>query len=376
MTINRSRTRAEAETGAADVEQTPSDALVDSWARDGLVSPEQAEALKRDLRIRRAAGTPGAAPGSPRRQPAVSSLVVEGLGYLGGAIIVAAVMVLAANYWDDLSGPTRVAAAGAAAAGLTFTAVLVGDGRGAPARVRSVLLAAAVVALGGFAAILASQLGVEDGLDVATIAALCASAYALVLWWRFPTVLQQMTTLVALLVAAACVTATLGGPDGLPGVAVWTVGVVWMVLAWGGLLRPRALAEALGAAAAVFGAMLTMSTDAGTVFAVSTAFLLVAWALVVRNLLMLAVGALGVLQSTAGAVARWFPGRTAAPVVLLAVGAALVGAAILLARRSATSGAADRPRGGVADGSPRAAVLAAAAVAVASSCTILVIVAL
>jgi hypothetical protein len=146
-----------------------------------------------------------------------------------------------------------------------------------------------------------------------------------------------------------------------------------MLLAWGGLLQPRQLAEALGAAAAVVGAMLTVPADAGNVLAIGTAVLVIAAALLVRNLLVLAIGAVGALQATAVAVTEWFPGRLAAPLVLLALGGALVGAAIAVARHRASRGGPDRARSRFAHGSPRAAVLAACVVAVVSSCAIGVI---
>lgn len=342
--------------------------LIDSWARSGLVTADQAEAMRRDA-------IAAHQPGELRPRAEIFSLVVEGLGYLGSVIVVAALLVLGVTYWTDLSSAVRVGLAGLAAVGLSTAALVVGGRTPAAIRMRSVSLASATVAFGGLVAIVAREYGGMHGLDDASLAAFAASAYALLVWWRYPGVLQQVTTLGALLLTAGCLTAELPGPDGLPGLAVWAVGVVWALLAWGGLLRPRELAEALGAAAAVFGAMLTMPTDAGNVLGIGTAVLVVAGALVVRSLLLLAVGALGALQSTMVTVAEWFPGRVAAPVALLAVGGALVVAAVLLARRRASRGTGARSTSRLAQGSARAAILAAGAVDLMATCTIAGIVA-
>ena len=68
--------------------------------------------------------------------------------------------------------------------------------------------------------------------------------------------------------------------------------------------------------------------------ALVTAGALVAVAVALRDLVLMAVGALGLFQAVPGAIAVWFPDTVAAPIVLLAVGLALV----LLAVRTGRHG--------------------------------------
>jgi hypothetical protein len=138
---------------------------------------------------------------------------------------------------------------------------------------------------------------------------------------------------------------------------------VWLLLGWGGILGPRRSVVALSAAAAVIAAMSTTSDDAGLVFAIATAATVVCTAVLFRDLVMLAVGAVGALLVLPQAVDRWFPGSLAAPMALLAVGVLLVSSAFWIAGRRMRHGpdAASAPRD-YSVGRPTTAAWAAAGV--------------
>jgi hypothetical protein len=106
---------------------------------------------------------------------------------------------------------------------------------------------------------------------------------------------------------------------------------VWLLLGWGGILGPRRVVVPLGAAAMVIGAMMTMQYDAGIILAILTAAAIVSVAVLFRDLVLLAVGAVGALIVLPPAVSRWFPDNLAAPVALLALGALLVSSALWIA---------------------------------------------
>lgn len=335
------------------------DELVNDWAEAGLISPVQAVALHHDLEQRAERERPGLD---------VASLLVEGVGYLGGAIVVAATLIIAGRYWHDFGSALRVGLAGAAAAGTLAAALLTSSGHAAAARVRAVLLSAAVITFGTLVAVIGHEYG-SDSLHLALVVTLASTGYAGLLWWRNPTPLQQLTTGAAVLALAAVAVHELHGPGELTGAGPWAIGVGSLLLAWGGLLRPRRVVEVLAAVVAVVGAMSTIRTDAGDVLAVCTAVALVAAGILVRNLGLLAVGSIGTLVSVTVTVSDWFPGALSAPLALLVVGGALVAVAVVVARRRRTPA----PAAALAEGSPRVAVAAAAAVVVATAATVVAI---
>ena len=332
-------------------------ALISQWLEDGVITSEQAARMTpaTDLRV-------GATQDVPPRGSAVSSVVIEALGYLGGVIILAASMLISAQYWDELSTLGRLLLLGGA------SAVLLAAGAAAPGRLaevgdrlRAVLWLASVAAGSGFLAVLAVETFDLHGADVAVLIAAGTAAYAVGLWLAHDNVVQQLAMMVALAMTGASVVANLDISDDLPGIGAWSVGLVWALLAWGGQLRPRRVGIALGSVTMIVGAMMTGGSDAGTVLTLVTVSAVVAAAILMRDLLLLGVGTIGVLINLPTAVSRWFPDTMVVPYVLLAVGVALVLVAVRIARRRTPEGGAE-PHHDYSVGQPRTAVVAAVVV--------------
>lgn len=306
-------------------EAVPLSELVDGWVAAGLISAEQGTALRK-----------GAAPtASVPRAPAgaARSVVVEALGYLGGAIVVAATLLLGSLYWDELGSGARLLLLAGTTVGLAVAGLLVpAEHEAATGRLRSVLWLAAVVA-GAFAwAITADVLDLGE-TGTALLLTWASAALAALLWYRWRTVLQQVVTMVATAAGGVALVSSFDVPDETLGLGVWTVGVVWALLAWGELTRPRWVGLGGGAALAIVGAMMTSGTDLGTVFTLATLVLVVAAALWLRDVAMLGVGALGVVLNVPAAADRWFPGSVGVSLALLVVGIGIVAVAVLVARR-------------------------------------------
>ncbi|TCO11643.1 hypothetical protein EV644_12911 [Kribbella orskensis] len=83
----------------------------------------------------------------------------------------------------------------------------------------------------------------------------------------------------------------------------------------------------------LFGAVFTLPSDAGIVLGLATVATIVAVAVLFRDLMLLAIGALGALNILPPAISEWFPGELAAPLVLFAFGGLLVAAAIYTAQQ-------------------------------------------
>ncbi len=339
------------------------DEMLARWVRDGLLDAAQAE------RILAAELAPAPA-GAPR--PRAASLVAEGLGYVGGVLVLVAAVTIAGRYWSGLGVAGRLGTVAGAAA-LLFAAGAGAPGGAAGMRLRAVTWAAAVVAVGGTAGLVGEEVLDLAGELVGLLAGVAATAVAVVLWRAHRTPVQQ-----AVVVAAGAFTAGIGagalpgGDSPVVGTAVWGIGVVWLLLGWGGIAGPersaRVTAHLAGGAAAVLGALLAAGTDAGSGLAVGTVVALVAAGVLTRDLVLLGVGAAATLVLVPLAVGHWFPDTLAAPAALLVVGVLLVAGALVVARRRpAAAAAGDRA------GDPRIAVAAAAVVAVAVTVTVLLL---
>lgn len=301
--------------------------------QEGVITSAQAGRMRGDLGLPGLPPAPVPAHPARRDAPQRTSLMVEALAYLGGVVVLVAAGLIAAQYWESLGETGQLTVVGGAAAALLFAgfAVSVSHG-GAGVRLRSVLWLLATV--GGFAFVsLAAELVLELNGDAAAVLAGWGSvALAGALWWRLRVLPQQAAVFVATMLAAGATVAQLTSNPHLPGLAVWGTGVIWFLLGWRGTVEPRRAVLALGATAALVGALMTLPADAGMVLAICTVVAIVVVAVIVRDLLLLAVGAVGALNILPAAVNHWFPGQLAAPLVLLVVGALLVTAAVYTAK--------------------------------------------
>lgn len=294
--------------------------LVDEWLTRGIISPEQAE--------RMLAGHPAERVALHREKG--PSAAVEAAGYLGGSLVVVATILIAAQYWSDLSTAVRIGTVGAAALALLVAGGLVsGHGQQVGDRLVAVLWLASTAATAGFLALVA-----DTALDrhVAPVAAVGSAIYVATLWASRRFFVLQIATMVALMVAAATTIDDLSTSDSLTGFGIWVVAATWLLLGWVNRLGPPRAVTTLGAAAMVVGAITTLPTTEGFVLALGTVAAVAALGVTRRDPLLLGVAALGALQVLPAVVVEWFPDSSLAPFVLLAVGVLMVGVAVWAAR--------------------------------------------
>lgn len=313
-------------------------ALLDRWVAAGVITPAQAARMLADV-----AAHPPSMPAGVERQRQ-TSLAIEALGYLGSALIVVASLLLASQYWNDLSTAGHLIVVGAAAVTLLLAGFAVPKRLGpAGLRMHAVLWLGATVTTAGFLGLLGREVLEWYDEDLALLVFAGSAALASVLWWRLPTSLQQAALVVGLAGFAGAAAAQLHAAEAeLPGLAVWGVGAIWFLLGWGGVVRPRSAALLFGGIGLIVGAGMTMPADGGIVLALATAAALVSLAVLARDLLVLALGGWGAVQFLPIAVNEWFPGELAAAIALLAAGGLLVAVAIWIARRRGGQLAADK----------------------------------
>jgi Predicted membrane protein (DUF2157) len=345
--------------------------LLDRWVERGFIQPEQADRIRSEEGWERRQPPPAAAAQVGGR----AFLIVEALGYLGGVLIVVAAILIANWYWASISTWGRVALPVAAAALLASAGWLAYRHRSArTARLRAVLWLASTAAV-AVALSVAGQdvLGLPDDENLALFAGVGTAAYAGLLYALFPTFLQQIPLFAGLGIAAGAAAGNLlNGDDAPTGLAIWGVGAMWLAFGWGSLLPPRRGSLALGAVATLIGAMITLSAgDWGYVFALITVAALVTLAVLLGDLLMLGIAAVGALQVLPATVMHFFPGALAAPLALLVAGLLLLAAALYATRRRERGVSRRTFRHQV--GSTAAALAIAAAVALATTLAVLLV---
>ncbi|MER7251407.1 DUF2157 domain-containing protein [Kribbella sp. NPDC000426] len=319
---------------ASTDDRSPVPELIDHWLGEGLITAEQAARMRAELdhAARLPAGPLPVEARRSRNPRQVASLVTEALAYLGGVIILVAVGLLVARHWQALGDGGQLGLLGGATAALLVAGLVVPVSRGpASYRLRSVLWVLSSAAAAAFFALFADRVLHLDGEAATLVAASAVTALAAALWWRLRALPQQVVFFVASMVAGAAAVAEFTDEPRLPGLAVWGIGVAWFVLGLRGTLPPRRPVLALAACAALVGAVMTMPADAGLVLALCTVVAIVVVAVLVRDLLLLAVGAVGALNILPAVVTHWFPGDLAAPLVLLVVGGLLVASAVYTA---------------------------------------------
>lgn len=306
----------------------PLHTVVEQWLAQGVISPEQAARMKESGP--RLVALPLL--GDPR---VGRSMLAEGLGYVGGAVVVAGASLLTAHYWEDLSTAGRVSVLfGAALLTLLAGGVVPPRPGSTGSRLRAVLWLASTVLWAGATAVLVDEAAGLSPTTGSVVSFALTAAYAGALWWRHSYWLQQCAFMVSVTLLVAAVI-DLPGVPGSPGLGVWGVGLMWVLLGLSGVLVPEELPLVLGSLTAVIGAMTAAESDLGMTLTLVTVAAVVVGALVVRDLLLLAVGAVGALVNVPAAMSRWFPDSVAAPLALVVVGATLIGAAAWTARRTA-----------------------------------------
>lgn len=329
--------------GADDVHR-----MLDRWARAGLIDEAQVERIETFEVTRHVPGGPAAGPvPAPARR---NALLVEAMAYLGGALALAAALLLVQLVWSDLSTPGRLAVPGVATAALLVGGALVPGHPDDRRRLRSALWLLGTGAWAATLGVLGDQAMELPGQDTAMLIGLGSASLALVLYIRLTDALQHL----ALLASLATTGAALGArPDWdepvLVGLGIWLVAAAWAVAGELGYLPPQLAARYGSAVVLVSSALLMNMSVGGQIAAAATLIWLFGLGLKRDSVGLLAVAAVGTLQLVPASVSYFFPGeaQVVVPVTLLTVGCALVVLAVTVSRRRG-----GRTQGRPPDGDP------------------------
>ncbi len=305
---------------------------MDRWVRLAIITPAQGDRMRAD--VAQLAG--GVRPRGP-------SLATEALGYLGGVIVLVGLGLVTGTFWDRLSSSAHVALLGVVAALLSVAGAGIPD-RAAEAgvRLRSVLWAAASVALFGCLALVGSESLAWAGDRVLLLAAGGTGLATAAMWTVHRHVIQHALFFACLCLVVGAATDLLTTASPAPMTAVWLTGAAWCVAAGLGLVDRRA-GLVLGSAAVIIASVAIEGEPWGTAMALGAVIALVGVAIAIRDLVVLAVASIGMLVVLPSIVVRYFPGALSAALTLVVAGLLLVAAAVYTARRRRGTPAAPGP---------------------------------
>jgi hypothetical protein len=294
------------------------------WTAKGAITTQQAEAIRHieEANEPAPAGT---------RIP----LVAQALGFLGGALAIIAGIVATSRFWDELSTPARLGLVGTVAVLLVVAGRIVRRGdEPALENLGSFLWVLALGCTAFWTGIAAVDVVKLEGADVATaIGVVCLVAAAGLWQWR-PAPLQQVATFAALALTVGSIAGHVEHVGGLfIGIVLWGLAVVWLVLAWLGVVSPAPIAFATGALLAIVGGgVVGGEARFGDVLAVATVVAILAASVPTRSMVLLWMGVLGVFQTLPTAITRHFGDSLGAPLILFLVGLSLIGVAVIASR--------------------------------------------
>jgi hypothetical protein len=299
---------------------------LDRWTASGLIDADQASRIGAAELARNAA--------APRRR---LPLVAEVLGYVGAVIAITAAGVVIHQFFRHVPPAAELAFAAVVAIGLTVAGTAIRTGaEPAFARLRSVLWLLATAGAASFVAILSLKYLHLSGSSAALLAEGAWLACAIPMWWLTRSVVQHLSVFAG---AAALVETSVGrihpnvGSFGI-GLVLWIVAVLWGLAVYRGYLTPRTAGLLVAGAGTLVGAILAMDeAAAGQVLALVTVAGLLCAGILLRRVLLIAIGGVGTLYVVPDAASRYLPGSVAAPLAVAVVGLVLFGTALWLARR-------------------------------------------
>lgn len=290
------------------------------WVSAGLIDEDQAQAIRSHEE-------------TPQKETRVP-LVVEALGYVGGLLALVAIIIILAESWDEIGTFAKLGMVGVVAIvvlGLgAYFKTLPNEAAG---RLSSFLwvLGTATVAL--WSGIFADLVLEVPDKAVPLLSSLAGLALALLLYVLSRSSLQQLVLVVA--VGASLVSASVYLEQNVEGIglAIWGIGVAWLILAWGEQVPPQTTAYVLGSLIMLVGPLaLIDAVSWAAILGVLSSVALVTVGVVVRRVVLLGIGGLGLFGYVPAAIFNYFGDSISIAVGLLISSGILLAAALVLAR--------------------------------------------
>ena len=290
------------------------------WVEAGLIDPDVAAAVETYE--------------SERSESTRIGRGMEAIAYLGAVLILIALGVLAAEFWDRLVPWSRLAL------GLIVTLVLfiVGLVLGRAdeptierAETFAWFLTVPAVALTAFVGV--SEMAGVDDADTFAWVSLLSLAAAAGLWWLRHSVLQMVAMGLASGVSVvALVSLVEGVPDWAYGLSLAGLGTVWLLLTRGGLLLPERTSYVLGAAGILSIGFPETSELPWPLLGLAAGLALMALSVPTAQTVLLGMGVVGLFVYIPATIFEVFGETLGVPVALLITGLILLGVVVVTVR--------------------------------------------
>lgn len=308
-------------TGLTDAQERALGRLVD----DGVLSAEQVAAVR--------AALVDVAP--QRGGPA--GWLAEVAGYVGGGLMLAGAALLLGTTWAELARAERVGLLFGVAIALGAAGVLVAGG---PRAVRALGASARRRVVGVLFALAALPVAFAAGTAVdhhaAALGALAGMAVGVAGLVVLSTSPQLVVTAGLSMVTVGATADDLDASPAVIGALFIALGVVWAAVAVVGLVRPRVLGLAVGAAIALVGGQLPLARNDTAPWAYAATLVVAACCFLLyrreRATVLLVAGVLGVTGAVTEAIADWTSEALGGALILLIGGGVLVATSALALR--------------------------------------------
>ena len=251
------------------------DQLLDRWVEAKLMSAEQCVAIRGFERERARVAALAPSPAASRRIPAVA----EALGYLGGVLAIVGLTLLVARYWPTMATGWKLMLSGGVAAVLGTIGGAVPESKDAAFdRLRGFVWLASMAASGLFAGVAAHDgWGITRAQSIMLSVSATVAVVGVAMWQLRDRFLQQLVTLVALVVVAGAATSEFAS-SGFVGIVVAVVGAGLITSAWWRHMSLPRLNVTVGSVA-ILAAGLIMRSDwmaGGLIFSVTSSMVMLA----------------------------------------------------------------------------------------------------
>lgn len=293
---------------------------IDRWVEAGIIDSATAEAIVSFEADRTGSGRIGRG--------------IEAVAYLGAVLVIVALGLLIGEFWDRMEpwGQFTLAA--------IVTLILVGVGfvlgrSDEPAVNRAQtfawLLAVATLALTGYVAV--SEIIAIDESATFLIVSLAALAGAIALWWLRKSVLQMVAmgiTAASSVVAGISLIET--APDFAFGLSLAGLGLIWLLLTWGGMFQPSQTSYALSGIAMLLIAFPEGAAMPWPLLGLGVGLFLMAASVRLNQGVLLGLGVAGLFIYIPMTIFELFGESLGVPVALLVTGVVLLGVVVATVR--------------------------------------------
>ena len=304
---------------------------LDRWADLGLITPDQAASIRAhevDTEVR----------ALPRW--------VEPVAYLGAALVAVALLLFAIQVWGQLATWSQVGLAGLVTVVLLVTGWALQRSHAAPAqRAASFAWLLAIAGVGATAGLFTFEaLDLDEDLAI-VLTAVSVVAAASLLYLLSRRALQQIGLAAGIVFLTTALSSVFELEEPwIFSVTFLALGAIWLLLTWGGILRPPGTGWVLGgllALAVGFGGFAGLPLWSGLGVAVGLALVVLSAALEMRSLLV--IGVVGLVIWIPTTVTTLFQGSIAVPVAILVTGVVTLTVVVAAVRQGGRRRDVDKP---------------------------------